>query len=218
MNRIYAQINAGTVQKLKLKKGDEILMSRDVRVGSGETLVVEYVPDTTTATPAPVPVPAEKEEPKTIVLTETVEKTVEKPVAPSQKEETPADTGASPEVAKPSGLAVAGWVLLATGVAAGIGGGITGGLVIAKNGELEDACDASTNICPADAKDIRDDARLMGNVSTVLLPTGAALAATGIVLLIVNSRRGKKAEKSAAARHLPQIAPFFTGFAVSGKF
>jgi len=60
MNRIYAQINAGTVQKLKLKKGDEILMSRDVRVGSGETLVVEYVPETTTATPAPVPVPAEK--------------------------------------------------------------------------------------------------------------------------------------------------------------
>jgi hypothetical protein len=213
------RINAGIVQKLVLKKGDEILMSRDVRVGSGETLVVEYVPETS-ATPAPVAVAEEKEGPKTIVLTETVEKTVEKPVPqePSQKEEPSAQSGASADVAKSVGLAVGGWTLLATGIAAGIGGGIAGGLAIAKNSELESTCDASTNVCPADAKDIRDDARLMGNLSTVLLPTAAALAATGIVLLIVNSRRGKKADKPAAFLRAPQIAPFFTGFAVSGEF
>jgi hypothetical protein len=75
-------------------------------------------------------------------------------------------------------------VLLAVGGGALVAGAVTGVMTLSKASDIKDQCDGT--VCPVDQEDAADDAKLIGNVSTAMFVVGGVLAATGIILLIVD--------------------------------
>ena len=101
-----------------------------------------------------------------------------------------------------------GWSSIATGGALMLAGSIAGSLAMSKEKELEDNCtDAG---CYSGEYDLLDSRNRIARASTVLLVTGAAVAITGTILLIV-------VKKKKETPHMTMI-PTFTGVLVSGRF
>jgi hypothetical protein len=75
-------------------------------------------------------------------------------------------------------------VLAVIGGGALIAGAVTGGMTLAKASDIKDTC--VEDICPLEQQGEADDAKLLGNVSTGLFVAGGVLAATAIVLFIVD--------------------------------
>jgi hypothetical protein len=114
-----------------------------------------------------------------------------------------------------------GIVTLGLGVAGLAAGGTFGGLALVRFDESKKAgCNAKNQCAPAGTV-LRNDARLFGDVSTIALIAGGALAASGIVLLIT-APGGDKDKKEASFNRRPgyavELAPFFGGAAVRGEF
>lgn len=100
--------------------------------------------------------------------------------------ELPAESPAPPERAPPPGLNPAwpiGWTALGLGAAGLVVGAVTGGLAIDKHDELKVACGDALDCLPPWHDDIGtyNDLRI---ASAVGLYAGAALAITGIVLVV----------------------------------
>jgi hypothetical protein len=93
-----------------------------------------------------------------------------------------------------SPLKTIGWIAVGVGAAALAGGAVTGGMSLSKNKDLESSCTAGS--CPSgvdpDIEESRDKLALM---TDILIPVGGVLAATGIVLLIVNAVKKEKPEE-----------------------
>lgn len=120
-----------------------------------------------------------------------------------------------------SGLRIAGWVAVGTGAALLIGGGVTGGLALSMNGDLADEC-GDGSCSQADKGDEVDKRDGLATASSVLLGVGGAVAATGIVLLIVDAVKGEEPSAAAAKGYdigcAPALGPQFTGAMIEGRF
>ena len=209
------RVNAGVVLTLLVRKDESVLLERKIKTGSGEILDV-VVDETDESSAAVITKEPAAEKPENRQQTDDAQK----PEPSDNKEnKTEASAGAQVSLNSSVGLAVGGWTMLAAGIAAGIAGGITGGIAISKNNELKDNCNTGTNTCPADPdlEDIKDESLLMGNLTTVLIPTASALAVTGVILLIINKKRNSESLKSRQAKNshskllLPVVSPTFNG-------
>jgi len=124
----------------------------------------------------------------------------------------PAASEAKPAESKGSFTKPLGFTLLGVGVV-GIGlGSVMGILAIDKNNQSKESCTAPDyTVCSSDGVDLRNQALTFGNVSTVAFIAGAALAVTGVVLVVSSP---KKAPASAS------LQPTFGGarLVLSGAF
>ena len=180
---------AGVDHVIRAEKDGAVLESRTVRVSSGDSIVIEL------GLPKPVDGPAP---------------------APAAS----AEQHAAPAQAKGEGapLKTWGWVTLGVGAAVAIAGGVVGGVALSLDKKLQDDC--QDNVCdtPAQHDDIskRDS---MGVASTVLIISGAAVAATGVVLLIVGYKKAETNDATGAEVSLvPAAGPGFAGAAFAGRF
>ncbi len=120
----------------------------------------------------------------------------------------PREGGAPPSV-------IAGGVLLGTGIASLVAGAITGGLALKLAGDVHEVCDESAP-CPVPQPELQpdiDEAKRFGDATTGLLVAGGALAATGLVLVLV--RPG-----AARATAIPSayVMPAGPGLVIGGSF
>jgi hypothetical protein len=105
---------------------------------------------------------------------------------PSDRPDRPAAADSSEPGASP--LRPLGWVGVGLGAALLAGGGITGGLALKKDGELGDECGGNT--CFSGSYDLLDQRDRLATASTALFVAGGVVAAAGVVLLIVDAKRG----------------------------
>lgn len=115
---------------------------------------------------------------------------------------------------------IAGWSLVGVGGAALIAGGIFGGLALAEKGDYDDAG------FDADRLGYRDDLERNALVFDVVFFSGAALAAAGATLLIVNALKDETAqdEEIESAKQSVSLTPSLIadrnnlGFGLQGSF
>ncbi len=125
-------------------------------------------------------------------------------------------TGESPDGEDgASGLKIGGWVAVGVGAGALVGGVVS--LVLAKKAD-EDwvASCTSTGCSDTDARDKRDKLNPVGGVLTGV---GGALVITGVVLLIVDYKKGKDEEsREVDVSLVPSAGPEFSGLMLQGTF
>ena len=105
-----------------------------------------------------------------------------------------------------------GWITTGVGVGTVVAAGVIGGLALKKNADLVEECDG---YCP-DRKDDVNNNEKMGNASTAMFISGGVVAATGIVLLILGTR--KERQTSGVATVVPAITPDGWGAVVDWRF
>lgn len=107
--------------------------------------------------------------------------------------------------ARPLGLGLLATGLVATAVGLGLGA-----RAISLNGDATDACPVAARCSSPDALALADSARDFALASTILVVSGLAIAATGVVVFVV-------APNTTRAASL-YIAPSFGGAALGGTF
>jgi len=116
------------------------------------------------------------------------------------------------------GSLVPGAVLTALGAAALITGAVTGGLALARSSDIKSKCGTDDGTCPAELEDEVqpeiDAATTLGHVSTGMLVGGGAMAAVGVVLLIVRPGGVEPSRASSAI----WFAPTWGGAMLFGRF
>ena len=181
------KLAAGVDHAIRAQKDGAELESRTVRVGGGDTIVVELGLQKPVEGPAPVPA-----------------------AGAEQRAPTPSTSKGSP-------IETWGWVTLGVGAAVAIAGGVVGGMALSLDKQLQDDC--TGNQCgPAQHDDLgkRDS---LGFASTVLIVSGAAVAATGAVLLIVGYKKAETNDAPGAEVSLvPAAGPGYAGAAFAGRF
>ncbi len=122
-------------------------------------------------------------------------------------------------------LVIAGALVGGVGAVSLAVAAITGGLAVSEHGKLEELCPgnpegAETLRCPGTALDDAESARSSGEslalASTVTLFAGAAIAATGLTLVIVGATQAPKTSVEAAI--VPIFAPGHAGLGLLGRF
>ncbi|MBN2715735.1 MAG: tetratricopeptide repeat protein [Deltaproteobacteria bacterium] len=202
------RVNAGELHELQIVFESKKILTRAVRLGSEETIQIvaeapssETVADDSTSAKAPEIATGDD-----VNAGDSEAASVPVDKETGENNDTPASKG-------DNALSGAGWTLISTGAAALIAGGIVGGLAISKNNELKDNCDTNTHVCTDEYEGTGRTGKVMGNLSTVLIPAGAALATTGIILLIMHK---KKTET--AVSFTPVASRQFAGFSLRGQF
>ncbi len=114
-----------------------------------------------------------------------------------------------------SPLTTVGWIGVGVGAAVAISGAITGGMAMGKSNELADKCPEKES-CSDEYESLPGEAEKLALTTNILLPVGAVLAATGVVLIIVGRTRGDSEEPKVSL--LPITGPNHAGFAVQGEF
>jgi hypothetical protein len=112
--------------------------------------------------------------------------------APTGNEEPPIET--EPD----SGFPVLGTVVLAVGAGALVAGAVTGVLTLNQASDIKARC--INTMCPLSQQQAAEDAKVIGNVSTAMFVIGGVLAATGIVLIIVDPLGGSTSEEVARTK------------------
>ncbi len=123
----------------------------------------------------------------------------------------------SDEVAQNSaGIAPLGWALFSAGAVAAIAGAVTGGVALSKGKDLEEACPDYQCTGTNEDRSIHQSAERLAVATNVLLPVGGVLALTGIILVVVDKKKGAKGE------HVIDVAPTVSatgaGVTVGGRF
>jgi len=130
----------------------------------------------------------------------------------------PTGAATSDEDGKGKTLRTVGWITLGVGAAVLIGGAATGGAALSMNSDLKDQCGDGT-CTTADKQGDVDTRDGLAVASSVLLPVGGAIAATGIILLIVGSAgREDAGTDGGEVSFVPTMGPGFTGAALTGRF
>ncbi len=102
-----------------------------------------------------------------------------------------------------------GWVCVGVGGATLVGAGVTGIAALKKKGQVEENCPGGCYTEHYDLVEKRDDLAL---ATDVLLGVGGAVAATGVVLLLVDAFGGERSEADIA------FVPSPGAFAIFGRF
>jgi hypothetical protein len=123
----------------------------------------------------------------------------------------PADDGIAERNRK---LRIAGWAAIGVGGAAVVAGVVTGALALSANRSVEDSCPGGE--CPAGQADEVDGRDRLARGTDVLLFAGAAIAATGVVLVAVFREKETSAEPAVAVA--PVIVPNGGGAAAAWRF
>ncbi len=106
-------------------------------------------------------------------------------------------------------------IMLVLGGGALAAGAVTGALTLSKASDIKATCTGT--VCPEDQQKDADDAKLLGTVSTAMFIGGGVLAATGIVLMIVDPFGDSASDaESASASLAVRLGP--THAAVIGTF
>lgn len=193
-NPIVVMIGEHTIV---LKKDGKTVFNAKVKVDSQEPTVLKI--EETESEESDV-APAEKQ-------------TAIEPTESHQPEKTSHRTK-SKGLLKPVGLgmAITGGVLVITSV-------ITGSVVLSKANLLEEKCTDKKG-CSESEKDLYDSGHRLGIATTIILPIGCVLAATGAVLALVGHRREKRNES--LTQPSLRLAPFTVrngaGLSFSGSF
>jgi len=183
-------IGAGITHQVKVVLGDDVLVDRPVRVSGGQAVTVEAEKEAEVA-PAP-----------------------EAGVGTNEGEEVqPPEPLETDDEAQP--LAVAGWIAVGVGGAAMIAGAITGGLALSKDKQLEDDCPDGE--CSPEHWKENDKMKDLAITTDVLIPVGAAIAATGVVLLIVSAGDGEQVDDADVAL-APIVGAGVGGLSLQGRF
>ena len=111
-----------------------------------------------------------------------------------------------------SKLKLIGWITTGAGAGTVVAAGVIGGLALKKNSDLVEECDG---YCP-DKKDEVSGNEKMGNASTAMFIGGGVMAATGIVLLILGTK--KERQTSGVATVAPVVTPDGWGAVVDWRF
>lgn len=115
-----------------------------------------------------------------------------------------------------SSLRTIGYAVGGVGVAGLIVGGVFGGLAAGDKSKLTTDC--PSNVCATQAsQDELASAKSKALISTIGLAAGGALAATGVVLILVSPSK-KKDEAPKAARFIPSVGPQGGGLTLIGSF
>ncbi|MCP4677283.1 MAG: tetratricopeptide repeat protein [Deltaproteobacteria bacterium] len=196
------KIAAGVNHTVLIEYMGDVILSKVVRVSSGDTTVVSVsAPDGSDTVTAVVPIDLPPE-----ILDEKEE----------EKSEPTAPQASTVEKEKPSPLKTVGWVLVGVGAAALAGGAVTGIMTTVKAGDLKDQCPDQN--CPDEGdKELRDSVDTLALTTDILLPVGGAIAVTGAVLLIIGYRNAEKGADNAVSV-APLFAPDRGGLILTGSF
>jgi hypothetical protein len=93
-------------------------------------------------------------------------------------------------------------VLMGLGGAGVLVGGIMGGLALGKRNALDDAC-PDPAACPRENESLEDDGRTFGHASTGAFVAGGALAAGGLIWLLLSLSSDEDAPSDTATRVFP---------------
>ena len=156
--RIVAGVGHAVI--VNSKNGDELLERPSLRVGGGEVVVLDVEEKAPVAAAAPV---------------------IKEPEPEPEPEEKPAE---EPEEDDEFPYATVGWIGIGIGGAVLAGGAIAGGLALSTASDLEGEC--TDGVCPADRQSDVDKMNSLGTTSTIMLSVGAAVAATGLVFLLLD--------------------------------
>jgi hypothetical protein len=125
------------------------------------------------------------------------------PLAPSPATPPPDQGGSSG-----SGTRTAGFVLLGVGGAGLAVGTIFGVLALSSKSTVDDECGNHKSTCPASAQSNIDSMKTRGTIATIGFIGGAALAATGGVLVFVGGRSPSADSGTHASVFSPRVAAF----------
>ncbi|CAN5775083.1 hypothetical protein BH09MYX1_BH09MYX1_39760 [soil metagenome] len=115
-----------------------------------------------------------------------------------------------PDESSGSGMRIAGFTLLGVGVVSTGVGAVFGAIALGAAGEVEKVCSVESCTDPA-AVDKNESAKTFADVSTVMIIGGIALAAAGVVLVLV-------APKARTVGLAPAFAPGYAGINLGGTF
>jgi len=184
------RIVSGKTHELTIKKEGEILLSRNVKLGSKEILSVK--------TDAP------KKQEEAIVEKTNTETT---PVVST------ADNSNINQKNTP--LKTAGITLLSSGLAMGIAGGITGGIALSKSNKIDEVC--PDNFCTTqDDFNLKDESKNLGIATNILISVGVAVTVTGIIFMIINNKKSDESTAKKITTDKPGVS--FNGLTLKGHF
>lgn len=166
-------IPAEFVLTLDGKTIDRINLDKDIPVDPGDHLIIVQVPGRTD-TEQRISMAAKEKKAVDLVVG---------PEAAPIDDETEKGKGASPR-------RKIGFVLLGTGAAGLVFGGVMGGLAVGKKNIVEEHCTGLN--CDSEGFDAVGQGRTFGNLSTIGLAAGGALAAVGAVLVITAPKNKPK--------------------------
>ncbi len=117
-----------------------------------------------------------------------------------------------------SRLRTVGWIGVGVGAAIAVTGAITGGVALGKSNELEENCPVKKD-CNPEYDDFPGQIGNLALATNILLPVGAAVAVTGVVLIILG-RNGVEDEDAndPQVSFVPVAGPGQTGLAIQGRF
>ena len=187
---------AGKLNMIKIEQEGEIILEREVRVGSGRSIKVDALTSQASELP-PNDQPQADEEHQTPASEEAG-------VVPTDSPKTP------------DKLKIGGWILVGVGGAALVGSAVTGGMAMKLDGELEDACPDLD--CAPNRHDDVDKLRRLSVASDVMTGVGAATLAAGVVMVVVSMVRGKSESEESNIAVTPVATTDWLGFVIRREF
>ena len=179
---------------LQVRAADHQPLHEQIRVDAGVSRVeLTLQPMAELPAPAPNPAPANPA-----------------PLPPSSTEPLPA-VG---EGDNSSTLLISGATSLGVGGAAVAAGAVLGALTLSQANEIKSGCKDS--VCPLSLQSDAEDAETLGTASTVLLIAGGAVAAVGLVLVLIPGDPEGSAEEAALAELGLRLTP--SGLKMIGRF
>ncbi len=118
-------------------------------------------------------------------------------------------------------LIITGAVLAGVGGAVALGGGVGFGFAArSKSLQVEDVVSGGNpdGLTLSEAQQLEDDGRRLETLQVVMAATGAAVAITGVALLVVGLRRKKEASAGSSTALVPTWTGRAAGLSLTGRF
>ncbi|MBN2529477.1 MAG: tetratricopeptide repeat protein [Deltaproteobacteria bacterium] len=185
-------VTATIENNIAVQKDGETLFEQSLRVHSGQTEVIDLAQEGKNNAIVSGQPEVSSNDGETATTDEVI--------PPKNNEEQPKPAFSPKRRYRP--MKTVGWSLVGTGAGALIAASITGSMALSKNKDLQPECKGG---CPDDLLDDEKTLNNLGLITDVLIVTGATLATTGLVLLMVARNKEKK------DRHDVSILPNWQG-------
>ncbi len=186
-------VPAGKLNIIKIEQDGEIILEREVRVGSGRSIKVDALASQ-----------ASELQPNDQPQADEKQASGEAGVVPTDSPKTP------------DKLKIGGWILIGVGGAVLVGSAVTGGMAMKLDGELEEACPDLD--CAPNRHDDVDKLKRLSVASDVMTGVGAAALAAGTVMVVVSLVRGKSESEESNIAVAPVATTDWLGFIVQKEF